>query len=476
MFIIAKQTRARTIGALLAALSLQMAISTSCVDSSRPQDTSPPHVVIIMADDLGWQDLGFTGCKDIPTPHLDRLASQGVIFDDAHVSASVCAPSRTGFTLGRYQQREGCEGNGRAGQGLPMEDVRTFPGLMKVAGYETVCIGKWHMGQEEGRHPMKQGYEHFSGFLGGSRSYRPIQKTSQAHALQRDWFPVDESEVDYLTDWLTQEACARIRARDEKRPMMLVINYNAPHTPMHARKDDLERFAHIEDKRRRTYAAMVWRMDQGIGEVLDELDKQDMSENTMVVFFSDNGGATTNASDNGPWRGMKGSKWEGGHRVPFVIRWPGHLPARHFAHPIVTFDLLPTCLAAAGKPAPTWTDGVNLLPYLRGSIASAPHETLYWRRMVAAAVRDGSWKLVRIEQEDAQGYDWHLIDLRNNPEETRDVLSSNRDVFERLKAGMDKWESQMQAPLWREGKRWERNQRFKHRMDTLGRVMERRFP
>jgi len=448
----------------------------SCAARTKTPTEAPPHVVIFIADDLGWKDVGFNGCKDIPTPHLDHLATEGIRFDDAHVSASVCAPSRSGFTLGRYQQREGCEGNGRAGHGLPMTHVRTFPLLMQEAGYETVCLGKWHLGQEPGRHPMAQGYEHFSGFLGGSRSYWPLKKSSRAHALERDRTPVDESEVDYLTDWITREACTRIRERDKKRPLMMVVNYNAPHTPMHARKEDLLRFKHIRNKRRRTYAAMVWRMDQGIGKVLAELDLQGMAANTMVVFFSDNGGATNNASDNGPWRGMKGSKWEGGHRVPFVIRWPGRLAPGRYAEPIVTFDLLPTCIAAAGRPAPSWTDGVDLLPYLRRTRSGVPHGTIYWRRMVAAAIRDGRWKLVRIEKEDGKGHDWHLIDLQADPGEIHDVLTANRAVYERLSDELETWEAQLEPPLWREGKHWERNQRIKHRMDTLGRDMERRYP
>lgn len=461
-------------------VTLMIAAATAafwaCAAEPTTTPRTPPHVLIIVADDLGWQDVGFQGCKDIPTPHLDRLAAQGVIFDDAHVTASVCAPSRTGFTLGRYQQREGCEGNGRAGQGMPIDDVRTFPKVMQQAGYQTHCLGKWHLGQDEGRHPLDQGYDHFSGFLAGSRSYWPLPRANTARALQRDRSRIDESEVTYLTDWLSDEACRRILARDPARPMMIVLNYNAPHTPMHAREEDLQRFAGIANQRRRTYAAMVWRMDQGIGRILATLDEQRIANDTIVVFFSDNGGATNNASDNGPWRGMKGSKWEGGHRVPFVMRWPGRLHPRHYDKPIVTFDLMPTCLAAAGQPVPTWADGVDLLPYLGGAKDTEPHKTLYWRRMAAAALREGRWKLVRVDQEDGKGHDWHLIDLKANPDETKDVRSANPDVLAYLQARMVQWESHMRTPLWREGERWERNQRYKHRMDTLGRDMERRFP
>lgn len=435
-----------------------------------------PHVLIILADDLGWLDLGCHGSPDLTTPHLDRLAREGVRFLDAHVTASVCAPSRTGFTLGRYQQREGCEGNGRAGQGLPMKDIRTFPLEMQAAGYQTVCIGKWHMGLEAGRRPGAQGYEHFSGFLGGSRSYRALEKPNPHQALWRDGRPVDEKEVGYLTDWLSEEACRHIRDRDRKRPLMMVLNYNAPHTPMHAREDDLERFADIPRKRRRTYAAMVWRMDVGIGRVLAALRKEGMEKNSLVVFFSDNGGATNNGSDNGPWRGMKGSKWEGGHRVPFLVRWPARLRPGTYAPTISTLDLMPTCLAAAGRTVPAWADGVDLLPRLAGEGADDPHEHLFWRRMVVAAVREGDLKLIRVEHEEGGGHDWRLVDIARDPAEVRDLSGTQPEDLARLQARLSEWEKGNRRPLWREGKRWERNQRFKHRMDTLGRAKERKYP
>ena len=443
------------------------------------KEASPrPHVIWIIADDLGYADLGFTGCSDIPTPHLDRLAAAGVVCTDGHVSASVCAPSRAGLITGRYQQRFGFECNlGTNKDGL-IPSVPTAARLMGEAGYECAAVGKWHLGYAEELHPLELGFDHFTGLLGGSRSYFPKTEKapSRGQRIERDREVVPESEFSYLTDFLTDEAVRLVVERDEERPLFLYLSYTAPHGPMHAREDLFEEFSGIEEAKRRKYAAMVAAMDEGVGRLLATLDAEGMTEDTMIVFLSDNGGATNNASDNGPWRGMKGSKWEGGQRVPFVVHWPGVLERGEYSEVISSLDLLPTALSVAGAEVSGELDGVDLMPYLSGEREGAPHEELYWRRFVAAAVREGDWKLVRVREVDDTFRAPILVNLALDPGERVNRAGDEPDRLVRMQALLEGWELGLSEPRWREGKVWENNQRKKHEMSLIGREAEQKVP
>jgi len=245
---------------------------------------------------------------------------------------------------------------------------------------------------------------------------------------------------------------------------------------MHAREDLYEEFGGIEKERRRKYAAMVAALDEGVGRLLETLEAEGMREDTMIVFFSDNGGATNNGSDNGSWRGMKGSKWEGGQRVPFVVDWPGVFESGEYSSAISSLDLLPTALMAAGAELPAELDGVDLRPYLSGSLKSAPHERLYWRRFVAGAVREGDWKLIRVREEDDSLRAPILVNLADDPSEELNRAADEPLRTERMMADLEAWEAGLSEPRWQEGAVWQKNQRKKHEMDLLGREAERSFP
>ncbi|MCP5537584.1 MAG: sulfatase-like hydrolase/transferase [Akkermansiaceae bacterium] len=440
----------------------------------------PPNIILILADDLGHGDLSYNGCQDIKTPHLDKLAGAGLILNDHHTTASVCAPSRAGLMSGKYQQHFGFECNGPHGKfGLP-GSVVTYAEAMKAAGYETMGLGKWHLGSQPEMHPNAQGFDHFSGFIAGGRSYFPEKKINAEQMMQRNGKQVPEPEIKYVTNWLTDEAIRLIDHRQKDKPFLMYLSYNAPHTPMHALEEDLALYRHIDKKNRRTYAAMVHNMDQNIGRLRRHLEENQLSDNTMVIFCSDNGGATTNASDNGIYRGMKGSKWEGGHRVPCIIHWPagGLTGGKRIGMLTSTLDFMATSLDVAGRKEQIKAlglDGVSLLPGLQNISPSKGHDTLYFRRSVAAAVRDGNWKLIRVENEDL-GHRFLLFDLARDIGETKDLAKQHPERVQQLAAKLATWEKGIQAPAWREGKKWESNQRKKHHMDVIGREAERKLP
>jgi arylsulfatase A-like enzyme len=431
-----------------------------------------PNVLLIVVDDLGYNDVGFQGGRDIPTPHLDRLAASGVRCTSGYVSYPVCSPSRAGFITGRYQQRFGHEFNPRwdpASQidGLPLSE-KTMADALRDAGYATAAIGKWHLGAHPQFHPNRRGFDEFYGFLGGGHRFLPgshvdvevgAGKKMETHANAEHASPMlrnatEEPEPPELTTKLGEEAAASItrHARGTK-PWFLYLSFNAPHTPLQARADILEKFAHIADERRRTYAAMVATVDEAVGRTLGALDATGQRSRTLVFFFSDNGGPMTkrnaNASNNGVLRGQKGDVFEGGIRVPFLVSWPDRLPAGGtYDAPVIALDVLPTALAAAGSkhaPALPPLDGVNLIPFLTGENKSAPHDRLFWRmdHGAAFAVREGKWKWFR-----TYGNLPQLYDLDADPGEKTDLASRHPDVAMRLAAAAADWNRGLATPAW----------------------------
>ncbi len=463
--------------ALIVISGLACTTTESTPDDGSPAHVAQPNLLLILADDLGYADLGFTGCTDIPTPHLDRLAAEGIFCTDGHVSASVCAPSRAGLLTGRYQQRSGFECNLAGGEGL-LAGTATFPQQLIEAGYQTALVGKWHLGAAEHNHPTALGFEHFTGLLAGSRPYFPQIQTApgRQRRIERDRVLVPEERFSYLTDLFTDEGVRRIEERDPARPLFLFMSYTAPHGPMHARPDLLERFASIQNPRRRKYAAMVAALDAGVGRLRAALDEAGMGDDTMIVFLSDNGGATNNASDNGTWRGMKGSKWEGGQRVPFVLHWPGHWESGTYASPISSLDLANTFLAAAGADPLSSSDGVDLVPHLEKRVSQPPHAKLFWRRSVARAVREGDWKLIRVEEPDGTMRAPILVDLATDPAELVNRASTDPERVAHLDALLEEWEGSLLPPRWQTGEVWRNNQRKKHEMGLIGREAERKVP
>ena len=450
----------RRLTILTAAVSIVVSVGAAS------DQTRHPNIVMIVGDDMGYGDIGVHGSRDIPTPNLDALAKAGIRFTDAYVTGPHCSPTRAGLLTGRYQQRFGHEVNMGADAGpnggLPASET-TMADRLKAAGYRTALLGKWHLGSAEHLHPMSRGFDEFYGFLGGEHSYFESSPNG-ANPLYDGRTRVEASG--YLTDVLTDRAVAFIR-REKSRPFFLYLAYNAVHTPMHAPDKYLARFKDIPDSQRRTYAAMMSAMDDGIGRTLEALRAEGLDDNTLVFFFSDNGGptmpgTTINGSSNGPLRGSKRQTWEGGIRVPFIIRWTGRLPAGKVdPRPIIQLDVLPTALAAAGvEPKPEWKlDGVNLLPYLTGNSRQAPHEALYWRLFAHMAIRKGPWKLVKTmdgpllfadtSQPDLSGV--QLFNVTEDIGETRDLAAIHPDKVKELSADWLRWSAQMAKPLWGPG-------------------------
>lgn len=440
---------------LFASLALAVLAGENLANAS--SQARRPNLVVLLADDLGYADVGFHGGKDIPTPHLDELAKQGVRCTNGYVTGPYCSPTRAGLLTGRYQQRFGHEfnpGGGKGGeQGLPLTET-TLADRLKSAGYATALIGKWHLGGSAKHHPRQRGFDEFFGFLGGAHSYFP----TKAASLYRGTSLVEEKE--YLTDAFAREATAFID-RNKDKPFFLYLAFNAVHTPMEANDPRLQKFSGIADKQRRTYAAMLSAMDDAVGRVVARLRAAGLEENTLLVFHSDNGGptmrgTTVNASSNEPLRGSKRTTLEGGIRVPFVVQWKGKLPAgKVYDAPVIQLDVLPTALAAAGVDVkPEWKlDGVNLLPFLGGSAKGQPHETLYWRFGTQMAIRHGDWKLVQYDlAADGGGAGQpsaaKLYNLATDLGERSDQAAANPAKVKELRAAWEKWNAQLAKPLW----------------------------
>lgn len=416
-----------------------------------------PNVIIIVGDDMGYADVGFHGCKDIPTPHLDALAKAGVRCTNGYVSGPYCSPTRAGLFTGRYQQRFGHEFNsGGPGGGLPLTE-RTIADRFKAAGYKTGMVGKWHLGAKPQQHPLQRGFDEFFGFLGGAHSYFPFR--DMLKTILRGTQPVEEKE--YLTDAFAREATAFID-RHKSDPFLLYVAFNAVHTPMHADDARLKKFDHISDKTRRTYAAMMTAMDDAVGAVRSKLKEHRLDENTIITFISDNGGptmptTTINGSINAPLRGSKRQTLEGGIRVPFVAVWPKQLPAgKVFDHPVIQLDLQPTLLSACGisfGPQDKF-DGVNLLPYFIGKESGAPHANLYWRFGEQMAIRQGDWKLIRYgrtEKIDDKETWPKLYNLKDDIGESKDMSATQPEKVKELEAAWAKWNAELPKPAGASG-------------------------
>ena len=417
-----------------------------------------PNILFIVGDDMGYADVGFHGCKDIPTPNLDALAASGVRFTNGYVSGPYCSPTRAGLLTGRYQQRFGHEFNPSGSSGLPTTET-TIADRLKAAGYVTGLIGKWHLGSQEAMQPQKRGFDEFFGFLGGAHSYFDVSKILRGK---------DEvKELDYTTDAFGREA-ARFIEKHKSQPWFLYLAFNAVHTPMHATDDRLAKFPDVQDKQRRTYAAMMLAMDEAIGAVRKQLVDSQLDQNTLVVFISDNGGptmrgVTVNGSSNSPLRGSKRTTLEGGIRVPFIISMPGHIKPGTYESPVIQLDLTATALALAtgADIQPEWKlDGVNLQPFLKGDNKATPHDALYWRFGEQMAIRQGDFKLVRYDRNaDSQTGAKQpvtavkLYNLREDVNETKDLAAAEPGKVKELQSKWDVWNTSNVRPLWGEGSR-----------------------
>jgi len=420
-----------------------------------------PNIIILLADDLGWADLGFQGSSDIRSPNIDKLAKNGIRFTDGHVSASVCSPSRAGLMTGRHQQRFGHEANSPPpSDGMDLKQI-TMADRLKKLGYRTGLIGKWHLGNQDVYYPTQRGFDYFYGLRSGSRSYfynaKKDDKAGNAKAIEENGTLVKFDG--YLTDVFGQKAIDFVNSQDDK-PFFLYHSFTAPHGPMHATEKDKVLFASVESPKRRSYAAMIWAMDRAIGKLVDSLKASGKFENTLIWFLSDNGGATGNASINLPLAGHKGIKFEGGTRVPFFAHWPKQFKEpKKFDLMMISLDIMPTSLSAAGAKEEDLKnlDGVNLLPFIRGEKAKPPHQNLYWHKLWFSAMRDGPWKLIYV-----QDYGYALYNLDEDLPESKNLIKSEKKRAEEMIGKLNAWKSELEKPRWGEAEVWFRTHSKNH--------------
>ena len=475
------------------------------IDKERPAlGERPPNIVLILADDLGWNDISANGGPKatISTPSIDRLAAEGAIFTQGYAANATCAPSRAALLSGRYGTRFGFEftptppgmsqllglvsdtverplspkaffnkeGNPKSYEdmGMPASEI-TLAELLRDQGYHTVHIGKWHLGQTNGMAAHDQGFAESLLMASGLYGRKDDENVIQA---RQDFDPIDRflwaamrfaasfnggdnfEPRGYLTDYYTEEAIKVIEANRD-RPFFLYLSHWAPHTPLQASKEDYDALDHIELHRERVYAAMIRSLDRGIGQVMDALRDNGLEENTMVLFTSDNGGAGyIGLPDvNDPYRGWKMSLFEGGIRVPYMAKWPAKIiPGTRYAAPVHHFDMFTTAAAAAGAPIPNdrTIDGVDLVSLLLNKTPEAldpPHEYLFFRSGAAQAVRDKRWKLVVSAPPEGEGKEW-LFDLQNGAPERDNLADKHQAIATRLRKALDIHNAEQMPSSW----------------------------
>jgi arylsulfatase A-like enzyme len=439
-----------------------------------------PNVLLIIADDLGYQDLGCYGVKDFETPNIDRIAASGIRFTDGYVTAPQCGPSRAGLITGMSQSRFGVTDN-KHDYGLPpREVVELLPEQMKAQGYTTGMVGKWHIGfryhpddransgARPGHEPWERGFDYVFKIFAGSAQYFPY-KTPDFRA-ENGWIkhlqekcegsaePVylaDLPKSTYMTDIFTERGVDFIKRHTEE-PWFLYLSYTAPHGPMQPKADKFKKYEHIKNGTRRKFVAMMDSLDEGIGNVLDTLEQTGQLENTVVWFLSDNGGVAVdskqwNGSRCDPFSGAKGDIFEGGIRIPFMVSWPGKLPqGKVVSDPVTALDILPTCLAVAGKDrVAAIHEGRNLLPWLEGARAY-PAKDLFWTwRGEYHAVRMDTLKEIRngrsVKSADGTEIPKHnFVDLASNPAELAgEHALQNPEQKQLLSKRLDAWLAQV---------------------------------
>jgi arylsulfatase A-like enzyme len=459
------------------------------------------NVILITVDDLGMADVSLYGEGDISTPNIDKLGEQGIVFENAYVTSPVCAPSRAALITGRYQHRFGFEftmherylknrleylgfkyltdshpweakwmdkvpdEDNMHKQGLPLSEI-TLADVLKKQGYRTGIIGKWHLGWSEEKRPSAFGFDEQYGFFNSHSLYTPegttgiidqkieVDWTDQyiwagqrngSHAIYRNYKEIEENG--YLTDRITDESLAFINNNKEE-PFFLWVSYNAPHTPLQAPKEYVNKFKHIEDPVKRLYRAMISNLDDEIGRFTKYLSDNDLDRNTIVFFISDNGGAEyTTVTENGRYEGGKNTEFEGGIKVPMIIRWTGTLPSGLRYEPMVSsMDIFPSSISAANPQSriERSIDGVNLLPFLLDSLQGNPHDYLFWQRGISKVVRSNEWKLI-INDNASEKLLYNLLANKyENPEES----AQYPEIVQSLEIEYTNWQKIHQTPLW----------------------------
>jgi arylsulfatase A-like enzyme len=459
-----------------------------------------PNIIIIYADDLGWNQLSSYGNTKVQTPNIDAIGKEGVRFTQAYATAPICSPSRMGLLTGRYQQRFGGEflvpelhstpladpelkekiktdfiarkavnepvdtaAYNSIKKGIP-ESQTLIAQLVKNAGYATGAIGKWHVGEADGLKPWQRGFDYYYGMLTWGSIYASVAdsnivtrsfhfhtnlaKTTQREGsiqIVRNGQVVEESE--YITDRIGEEAASFIDKNKDK-PFLLYVPFNAPHDPFQAKKSVFDKITSVTDTTERIYLAMLKSLDDAVGQILTKLKKEGLDKNTIVFFGSDNGGASyTKQMTNAPLKGGKLSHFEGGIRVPLLVRYPGKIPAETvYDKPVSNLDIFATAIAVAKAELPTDRvyDGVNLLPYVNEANKNEPHPVLFWRNGYSKAVRKGDWKLYVNERASKV----LLYNIKDDLSEQKNLSEINPEKAKELQDELKKWESQLVSPKW----------------------------
>lgn len=466
-----------------------------------PSDSTRPNIVIIIADDLGKNDISLYGQPPIHTPNIDSIGLKGMTFSEGYITSPICAPSRAGLLTGRYQQRFGFEYQPHdrypknriemfvyknfiatgdwlvadqvefprfqdiVKNGMPPSEVMLSEILQK-AGYRTGIAGKWHLGTGDHTIPINRGFDYQYGFYEAYSLYMADTShkdvVNQRHkdfsdpfiwgkgrsgscAIRRNHDIIEEEY--YLTDRIAEEANEFIE-RNMKEPFFLYVPFLAPHTPFQATKAYYDQLGHIEDRNKRVYNAMIWQLDDAVGSIINKLEEDGLMENTVLFFLSDNGGATyTEATDNAPLKGGKFTNFEGGLNIPFMVRWDGHVTQGvSYSEPVISMDIFSTSLEIAGIDYlnDRDVDGKSLVSVMTDSITKPVHDKLCWRSGYNRAIRVGKWKLIT----DGLSGNNALYDLSTDKEELHNLYDSKQEIVQQLKGQHSIWEAEMKDPNW----------------------------
>lgn len=473
----------------LVLLGLHVLLASSIQIAAATHPVERPNIVLLIADDLGYGELGCQGNTQIPTPHIDALANTGVRCTQAYVTAPNCSPSRAGLFSGKFPTRFGYEFNPIGARnedpdaGIPSKEL-LLPEYLSTEGYTCGLIGKWHLGGAAEYHPARHGFDNFFGFLHEGHYYEPSPWRNTTLMLRRRSLPSDFGtryqaspnrfytshmghnepaydannpimrdgqpvvETDYLTDALAREATQFIE-RNRQTPFFLALAYNAVHSPLQAKNTTLTRFAYIEDLHRRIFAAMLSDLDGSVGTVMECLDRTGLRDKTLVIFLSDNGGPTRElTSSNLPLREGKGSMYEGGLRVPFIASWPGTIRSGGVCTEVVSsLDIYATCTQLLGGQPRQVLDGHDLLPVLADPSQASKHERLYWRQGGRAALRQGPWKIVAPGRNPLER-EWELYHIDTDISESNNLAAENPERLKQLIAAFEQLDADMAAPLF----------------------------
>ena len=419
-------------------------ISCSSINDSKP------NIIIILADDAGYSDFGFMGSDEIKTPNLDQLALDGVIFNNAYNSASVCSPSRAGLLTGMYQQRFGHECNLDSDVNNSFDPNQiTIAEALKTEGYTTGLIGKWHLGDKTQNHPLKNGFDYFWGFISGARNYFYDPNEVNRNSIRNVVENYSQTNFEgYLTDVLGEKAIRFIDKNNQSNnPFFLFLSFNAPHTPMQAKEEVLEKF---KDNPRQVYASMMWSMDEAIGHVIDALKENNQYDNTIIYFLSDNGAAMSNNASPFPYKGWKGNQFEGGIKTPMIMTWKNKIKSNtQFDGFISALDIFITSLEVSNVNDDLMAnaDGKNIMNYLNDN--TIQNENLFWRKDKMATVRSGNYKLIKLNDTSTV-----LYNIENNYFEDLDLKLKEPSVHDSLFKLLLAWEDRLIDPNWIENKDW----------------------